>query len=153
MSSFFFSFSSGVHSRTPFHSSWLHGSVSRALLASGQVSAYLGDLALNSSSLLQSPSLSGSSLTVPLATSPLHEARGRRSRSPSLSLKPLARRPTRTQSPLVRLRPRGSTPHGSSGVDGGFLVPGGGAGVVRTRTLMVVPVLVHPVFLSVLCVF
>ena len=42
----FFSFSNGVHSRTPLYSSWLHGSLSRALLAdvasSGKVTASLG---------------------------------------------------------------------------------------------------------------
>ena len=117
----FFSFSSGRHSRTTLHSSWLHGSLSRALLAdvrsSGSVSACHGSLvpdgtmetaacsvvseglALNSSSLLQSCPCS------------FHWA------------------PGRAQTPLVRLRPRGQTPYGTSRVDGRHLVPGAGAGV------------------------
>ena len=83
-----FSFGSCVHSRTPLYNAWLHGSLSRTLLAdvasSGQVTAYLENsvpsnsqytkrsnfsiacsitavgLALSSSSFSRSASLSGS---------------------------------------------------------------------------------------------
>ena len=40
------------------------------------------------------------------------------------------------KTPLVQSGPRGWTPNGSPGADGGVVLPGANAGVLRTRTLI-----------------
>ena len=159
-----FSFGSCVHSRTPLYNAWLHGSLTRTLLAdvasSGQVTAYLENsvpsdsqftkrsnfsttcsitavgFALSSPLFPRSSSLSGSSTAPPLSSSASHRARDRRSRSPSLLPRSIARTPCRMKTPLVQSGPRGWTPNGSPGADGGVVLPGANAGVLRTRTLI-----------------
>ena len=155
---FVFSFSSGgVHSRSELFSHWLSGSLSRALLAdvdsSGESSAYLErpvptdtqstrrsafgsacSLALGTSSM-QFSSLSSPSMAMPRSTSSSHCRRDRSSSSPLLPLRSVARTPRSTERPLVRLRPKGYTTNGHSGVGVGPLVPGTSTGVVRTTIL------------------
>ena len=96
-------------------------------------------LVLSSSSC--SPLPSSSSLPVPstslLCTSTSHGARDRRSRSPFRSLQSMARASRSSKRPLVRMRPRGYTPHGHIGVDGGWSSAGASTGVVRTRSVLI----------------
>ena len=159
-----FSFGSCVHSRTQLYNAWLHGSLSRTLLAdvasSGQITAYLENsvptnslytkrpnfstacsitavgLTLCSSTFSPSASLLGSPMAPPSATSASHRARDRRSRSPLHLPRSIARTPSRMKSPLVQSGPRGWTPNGSPAADGGVVLPGANDGVLRTRTLI-----------------
>ena len=157
---YFFSFSSSVHSRSSLFSHWQRfpDAFSPGGSRQFQVSAFLETpvppdtpsarrsafgsacrvtavgLALGTSTLLQSSFLLSPSMAIPRSTSSSHRQRDRRSSPPFLLLRSVARTPKSTERPLLRLRPRGYTPHGYSGVDVGLLVTGASAGVVRTRT-------------------
>ena len=90
-------------------------------------------LQLSSQSRLQLSSQLQSQPSLPGYT--ISSARGyARSRSPFRSLKSIARPPGTTKTPLVRMRPRGYTPHGYHGVGGGRTrATGASNGSVRTR--------------------
>ena len=155
-----FSFSSSSHSRAALYSHWMVGSLSRASLrdfgSPGQVdrafdvgsffassprvtplSLFLSSsqsLPASSCSLLQVSSRSRLQSTLPQYAVPTFRQSGTRSRSPFLSLKSVARAPGLSKTPLVRMRPRGYTPHGYGGVDGGLSrMTGASDGSVRTR--------------------
>ena len=114
-----------------FWLSWFSAAVVVVLLFSS--SRHATGLSSPTSQSLSASSRSFLQLSMSLDTGSSARQHGHRSRSPSRVAASLRFSPGLLKASLVRMRPRGHTPHGYSGFDGGSCVTGASDGSVRTR--------------------